>query len=110
MSEQGAAAEGMRVVNPAVTWPNHTSMVTGVVPAVHSVLYNGVAVREGDGMPLRIEPWIDKNEMVLAPTVSNHASRRDLDPRRHSSAEQASPEPAPVPPAHHGLSSASLWS
>ena len=27
---EGAVAEGMKPVNPAVTWPNHTAMVTGV--------------------------------------------------------------------------------
>ena len=33
------------MVNPAVTWPNHTAMVTGVTPAKHGVLYNGMPVR-----------------------------------------------------------------
>jgi len=77
MIEQGAVAEGMRTVNPTVTWPNHTSMVTGVTPAVHSVLYNGLAVRDGEGKSLRVEPWIDKTELVRAPTVYDlaHAAR-----------------------------------
>ena len=69
MIEQGAVADGMQTVNPTVTWPNHTSMVTGVTPAVHSVLYNGLAVRDGEGKPLHVEPWIDKAELVRAPTV-----------------------------------------
>ena len=34
-------ARGMRPVNPTVTWPNHTSIVTGVTPARHGVLFNG---------------------------------------------------------------------
>jgi predicted AlkP superfamily pyrophosphatase or phosphodiesterase len=77
MIEQGAVAEGMETVNPAVTWPNHTSMVTGVTPAVHSVLYNGLAVRDGEGKSLHVEPWIDKAELVRAPTVYDlaHAAR-----------------------------------
>ena len=45
LASEGAAAEAMTVVNPAVTWPNHTSMVTGVTPARHTVIYNGLAQR-----------------------------------------------------------------
>src|SRR5215217_7194689 len=34
LAAEGVAAEqGMRVVNPSVTWPNHTTLVTGVRPA-----------------------------------------------------------------------------
>src|SRR3990172_9357997 len=32
LAREGAMAEGMKVSNPSVTWPNHTSMVTGVQP------------------------------------------------------------------------------
>jgi predicted AlkP superfamily pyrophosphatase or phosphodiesterase len=67
----GVAAEGMQVVNPAVTWPNHTSMVTGVYPAKHRVLYNGLPVRTGDTW--KIEPWVDKPELVQAPTLYDAA-------------------------------------
>ena len=35
---EGAAATSMRPVNPTVTWPNHTSIVTGVEPSEHQVL------------------------------------------------------------------------
>ena len=34
-------------MNPVVTWPNHTTMVTGVRPAVHGVMWNGLLVRDG---------------------------------------------------------------
>jgi predicted AlkP superfamily pyrophosphatase or phosphodiesterase len=70
LAREGATAtEGMQVVNPAVTWPNHTAMVTGVTPAKHGVLYNGMPVRTGEGKPLRVDPWVPKEELVLAPTV-----------------------------------------
>ena len=70
LAREGATAtEGMQVVNPAVTWPNHTAMVTGVTPAKHGVLYNGMPVRTGEGKPLRVDPWVPKDELVLAPTV-----------------------------------------
>jgi predicted AlkP superfamily pyrophosphatase or phosphodiesterase len=73
---KGAVAEGMQVVNPAVTWPNHTSMVTGVTPARHSVLYNGLAVRTGDTW--RVEPWVDKPELVKGPTIYDAAHAAGL--------------------------------
>ena len=72
----GAVAEGMQVVNPAVTWPNHTSMVTGVTPAKHSVLYNGLAVRSGDTW--KVEPWVDKPELVKATTIYDVAHAAGL--------------------------------
>ncbi len=65
----GALATAMTVSNPSVTWPSHTSMVTGVSPARHSVLFNGMLVRPAPRAPVKVEPWRDKNEMVLAPTV-----------------------------------------
>ena len=46
LAREGAvAAGGMKVSNPSVTWPNHTSLVTGVRPEKHGVLANGVLVR-----------------------------------------------------------------
>jgi arylsulfatase A-like enzyme len=68
LAARGAVAKGMRSVNPTVTWPNHTSIVTGVGPSKHGVLFNGLLVRD-PGVPPRIEPWRDKHEMVRAPTL-----------------------------------------
>ena len=47
------AAKGMRPVDPTVTWANHTSMVTGVPPAKHGVIYNGLLIREPGVAPSR---------------------------------------------------------
>ena len=77
LAAAGAMASGMRPVNPTVTWPNHTSMVTGVHPARHGVLFNGILMRE-PGVPPRIEPWRDKKEMVRAPTLYDAAHARGL--------------------------------
>lgn len=78
LARDGALAEGMKTVNPAVTWPNHTSMVTGVRPAKHGVLFNGMPVRGGDGESVRIEPWVPKQELVLVPTVHDLAHAAGL--------------------------------
>ncbi len=77
LAERGAVARGMRPVNPTVTWPNHTSMITGVTPAKHGVLFNGILVR-APGVAPRIEPWRDKKEMVRAPTLYDAAHARGL--------------------------------
>lgn len=68
LAARGAVAKAMRPVNPSVTWPNHTAMVTGVTPAKHGVLFNGMLIRE-PGVPPRIEPWRDKKEMVRVRTL-----------------------------------------
>jgi predicted AlkP superfamily pyrophosphatase or phosphodiesterase len=72
LMREGTSAAALRIVNPALTWPNHTTMVTGVQPARHGVLYNGLLVRP-PGAPPRVEPWRDKREMVRAPTVYDAA-------------------------------------
>ena len=77
LAAQGVVARGMRPVNPSVTWPNHTSIVTGVTPARHGVLFNGLLVRE-PGVPPRIEPWRDKSEMVRARTLYDVAHEAGL--------------------------------
>jgi predicted AlkP superfamily pyrophosphatase or phosphodiesterase len=70
LAKQGAVAQGgMRVSNPAITWPNHTTLVTGVRPAKHSVLFNGVLVRPGNGKPVHIDPARDQADLVAVPTV-----------------------------------------
>jgi predicted AlkP superfamily pyrophosphatase or phosphodiesterase len=77
LAAQGATAKGMHPVNPTVTWANHTSMITGVTPAKHGVIFNGLLVR-APGVPPRVEPWRDKSEMVHAPTLYDIAYGQGL--------------------------------
>lgn len=77
LAARGAIAKGMQPVNPTVTWANHTSMVTGVTPAKHGVIFNGLLVRES-GVPPRVEPWRDKAEMVHARTLYDAAHEARL--------------------------------
>jgi predicted AlkP superfamily pyrophosphatase or phosphodiesterase len=77
LAARGAVAKRMRPVNPTVTWPNHTSIISGVTPAKHGVLFNGILIRE-PGVPPRIEPWRDRNEMVRGPTLYDAAHERGL--------------------------------
>jgi len=73
LARLGAVAASIRPVNPTVTWPNHTAIVTGVEPSEHQVLYNGVLVRRESGSRPSIEPWRDKEQMVQAQTIYDAA-------------------------------------
>lgn len=78
LAEEGCSAEGMQVANPSVTWPNHTTIVTGVSPAIHSVLFNGLLIRGGPGQPDRINPAEDQSDLVKAPTLWDIAHKAGL--------------------------------
>ena len=78
LSRHGAYARRMGTVNPTVTWPNHTTLVTGVLPSEHGLLYNGTAVRTGSWPPVKIDYSIEKERMVHAPTVYDLAHRAGL--------------------------------
>jgi predicted AlkP superfamily pyrophosphatase or phosphodiesterase len=81
LAHDGVTAEAMISVNPTVTWPNHTTMITGVTPDRHGLLYNGLPVRTEAGSkeaPVRIEPHVDKDTLVMAPTVYDAAHAAGL--------------------------------
>ncbi|MBI4903037.1 MAG: alkaline phosphatase family protein [Acidobacteria bacterium] len=69
LAREGVIANGMVPPNPTVTWPSHTTMMTGAPPSVHGVLYNGLPVRGGDRAPLKVEPWRPKQELVQTETL-----------------------------------------
>jgi predicted AlkP superfamily pyrophosphatase or phosphodiesterase len=78
LAKEGVVAEAMTVSNPSVTWINHTTLITGVNPRKHGVLYNGLLVRPGPDKPPRIEPWRDKAELVRVPTLYDAAFKAGL--------------------------------
>lgn len=77
LAASGAIAKAMRPINPTVTWPNHTTLVSGVTPAKHGVLYNGL-LRRDPGVPPRVEPWLPRDQMVHAPTLYDVAHARGM--------------------------------
>lgn len=79
LARQGAIVEGgMKVSNPSVTWPNHTTLVTGVRPEKHGVLANGVLVRGAVGMQTVIDPKRDQSDLVRRPTIVDAAHAASL--------------------------------
>lgn len=69
LAAQGVRAKGMTVSNPSVTWPNHTSLTTGVRPEKHGVLFNGMLERPGLGLPVKVNGFKDKSELVRVRTI-----------------------------------------
>src|SRR5438270_5985781 len=78
LMKTGSWARRMQPVNPTVTWPNHTTMVTGLFPRDHGLLYNGTLVRTDEPLSAKVDPNIAKEQMVHVPTlydVANKAKR-----------------------------------
>jgi predicted AlkP superfamily pyrophosphatase or phosphodiesterase len=78
LAAEGATAEAMTVSNPSITWINHTTLVTGVSPRRHGVLFNGLLVRQPPPLPPVIEQWRDKADLVRVPTLYDVAHQSGL--------------------------------
>jgi predicted AlkP superfamily pyrophosphatase or phosphodiesterase len=76
---EGARAESMKAVSPTVTWPNHTTLVTGVYPAKHGVVGNNFYDRAaGKRFTLISDPVFDKEQIVKVPTIYDAAHAAGL--------------------------------
>jgi predicted AlkP superfamily pyrophosphatase or phosphodiesterase len=73
----GAAAR-MSTVNLTVTWPNHTTLVTGVRADEHGLLTNGTILPTAAWPFVKVEPMLDKEKMVHVPTVYDAAYQAGL--------------------------------
>src|SRR5664279_94517 len=70
LAAEGARATMMRASTPTVTWPNHTTLVTGVTPARHGVVGNNYFDRAtGKKVTLISDPVFDKDQIVKVPTI-----------------------------------------
>lgn len=78
LAAAGASADAMTVANPSLTWPNHTTLVTGVAPRRHGLLFNGLLVRHGPNKPPTVTPRADKTALVDVPTVYDVAHAAGL--------------------------------
>jgi predicted AlkP superfamily pyrophosphatase or phosphodiesterase len=79
LAREGARADGMVCSFPTVTWPNHTTLVTGVVPAKHGVIGNSFYDRaKQETVPFIPDPLFDKDEIVKAPTIYDVAHAAGL--------------------------------
>lgn len=76
---EGASAKGMITSFPSVTWPSHTSLITGVQPAKHGVIGNAVWDRKNNRSLTYIgDPELTKDQAVRVPTLYDHAHEAGL--------------------------------
>jgi predicted AlkP superfamily pyrophosphatase or phosphodiesterase len=79
LAAAGAHAQSMKAVAPSVTWPNHTTLATGVTPAVHGVVGNNFYDREKkEQVTLIFDPVLDKEQIVKVPTIYDMAKSNGL--------------------------------
>jgi predicted AlkP superfamily pyrophosphatase or phosphodiesterase len=78
LMKAGAYAVAMQPINPTVTWPNHTSMVTGVNASKHHVVVNGLIVNQRTDTPPKIDPSAPKSQLVAVPTIYDAAHAAGL--------------------------------
>ena len=78
LAAAGAMATAMRPINPTVTWPNHTAIITGVDASKHFVVANGLVTQSADGAAPKVEPWVDKDRLVPARTLYEAAAEKGL--------------------------------
>ena len=69
MARGVVARGGMGVSNPSVTWPNHTTLMTGVHPEAHGVIYNGLPERQGPGVPVKTDRAKSQRDLVHVPML-----------------------------------------
>ena len=71
---EGAHASGVRGVLPTVTYPSHTTIVTGVWPAKHGIYSNHTF----DPLGINFEGWYWYSEDIAAPTLWEAAAKAGL--------------------------------
>jgi predicted AlkP superfamily pyrophosphatase or phosphodiesterase len=75
----GATAKGMITSFPSVTWPSHTSLITGVQPSRHGVIGNNVWLRgEERSLAYIGDPERTKEQAVKATTLYDVAHQAGL--------------------------------
>lgn len=70
----GAHASGVQGVLPTVTYPSHTTMLTGVAPARHGIFYNTTF----DPLRKNYDGWYWYAEDIRVPTLWDAASKAGL--------------------------------
>jgi predicted AlkP superfamily pyrophosphatase or phosphodiesterase len=78
MANEGAKAAFMLPINPTITWPNHTSIVTGVLARKHLLLFNGQLEWPTSDGPPHINEKAFEPELVHFPALFDVAHQAGL--------------------------------
>ncbi|MFD1819723.1 Predicted pyrophosphatase or phosphodiesterase, AlkP superfamily [Pseudarcicella hirudinis] len=73
MAAMGASANGVRSVFPSVTYPSHTTIITGVLPVKHGIFHN--TPFEPTGQTGR---WNWDSKLIKAETIWDAARKKGL--------------------------------
>jgi predicted AlkP superfamily pyrophosphatase or phosphodiesterase len=74
LAKEGAYADGVVGVTPTVTYPSHTTMITGVPPAVHGIYNNRIL----DAEETSNASWYWYARNIQVPTLYSAAKARGL--------------------------------
>lgn len=79
LAKEGAVADGMVTTFPSVTWPSHTSLVTGTTAKRHGVIGNSVFDRRAGKELVYIgDPVLTKEQAIRVPTLYDAAHAAGL--------------------------------
>ena len=73
MAKHGVYAQGVNGVFPTVTYPSHTSLITGVTPSRHGILYNTIVEPNSEG-----GQWHTETSMIKAETLWDAVKKAGL--------------------------------
>lgn len=74
----GAHADAMQPINPTITWPNHTTLITGVKASEHHVMANGLITLPADGGKPVVKPWVARDKLVHAQTLYDAVAAKGM--------------------------------
>lgn len=63
MMKEGAHAKGVRCIFPSVTYPSHTTLITGALPARHGITYNTMPNEE------HVYEWTTDSRKIKSETL-----------------------------------------
>src|SRR5215831_9264385 len=64
LMQEGVYAESVKGVFPTVTYPSHTTIITGALPAKHGIYYNAPFEPEGP-----TGKWYWEKKLIRVPTL-----------------------------------------
>lgn len=73
LAESGVHGEAMRPSNPTNTWPNHTTLVTGVSARGHGMLHNGYLTFDTERNSYFVDNATNRYLLVDVPTLYDAA-------------------------------------
>ena len=73
MAQEGVSADAVRGVFPSVTYPSHTTIITGAKPIKHGIYYNSPFMAQGsDGI------WYWESNLIKVPTIWDASEKAGL--------------------------------